>query len=201
MKRIGVLGGTFDPIHRGHISLALDAKDQADLDEVILMPAKLQPFKLNQEVTPSESRLAMLRRATAYWQGLTVSTIEMDMEGLSYSYKTLRAVRENAYPEDKIYFIAGTDTYLKLGIWKEAEALLPENAFIVGQRPGYRENELHECQKLYKETYGTETIIINNKRLDISATEIRRRIRNNETICDLVPEGVERYIYEHGLYK
>ncbi|MEG0391500.1 MAG: nicotinate-nucleotide adenylyltransferase [Anaerovoracaceae bacterium] len=201
MRRIGIIGGTFDPVHRGHISLALDAKEQGDLDEVMFMPAKLQPFKLDKAVSDGEMRLAMLRLAIQYIPGLTVSTVEMDMEGISYTYRTLREVGKGLAPEDKLYFITGTDTYLKLGIWKEAEALLAENAFIVGERPGYKSTDLRECKKLYEETFGTETILINNKRLDISATEIRERIEQGEMICDLVPEGVGRFIYEHKLYK
>lgn len=93
MRRIGVLGGTFDPVHRGHISLAQDAMEQANLDEVIFMPAKLQPFKAHEEVTPAEDRIAMLRLATEYLHGLTLSTIEMDMEGLSYTYLSLRKIK------------------------------------------------------------------------------------------------------------
>ncbi|MGI6256505.1 MAG: nicotinate-nucleotide adenylyltransferase [Anaerovoracaceae bacterium] len=201
MKKIGVLGGTFDPIHRGHISLAHDAMDQGGLDEVIFMPAKLQPFKTNEEVTPAEDRIAMLRLATEYVHGLTVSTIEMDMEGLSYTYLSLRKIRKALGEDHEIYFISGTDTYLKMGMWKEAEKLLTENAFIVGERPGYKSEELQECMKLYKDTYGTKTIVINNKRLDISATDIRKRMRQGERIGDLVPEGVERYIYDHELYR
>ncbi len=90
---------------------------------------------------------------------------------------------------------------MKMGIWREAEALLTENSFIVGERPGYKSAELQECMKLYADTYGTKTIVINNKRLNISATEIRNRIAAGDRIGDLVPEGVERYIYDHELYR
>ena len=196
MKKIGVLGGTFDPVHRGHMSLARDAMDQGGLDEVVFMPAKLQPFKAHEDVTPSEDRIAMLRLATEYIHGFTVSTIEMDMEGLSYTYLSLRKMKKALGDDYKIFFISGTDTSLKMGMWKEAEKLLTENVFIVGERPGYKSEELQECIKLHRDTYGTETIIINNKRLEISATDIRERIGNGEQIGDLVPEGVERYIYE-----
>lgn len=100
--------------------------EQANLDEVIFMPAKLQPFKAHEEVTPAEDRIAMLRLATEYLHGLTLSTIEMDMEGLSYTYLSLRKIKKALGPDHEIFFISGTDTYMKMGIWREAEALLTE---------------------------------------------------------------------------
>jgi len=201
MKKIGIIGGTFDPVHRGHISLAMDAKNQVGLDEVMFMPAKTQPFKLNKQMTSPEDRIAMLRLATEYLQGINVSTVEMDLEGISYTYRTLRKLRETIDPSDKLYFITGTDTYLKIGIWKEADEVLRENAFIVGERPGYKGEELRECKCMYEETYGTETIIIKNVRLDISSTEIRKRISEGRQVVDLIPEGPGRYIYENQLYR
>ncbi|MEA4922081.1 MAG: nicotinate-nucleotide adenylyltransferase [Eubacteriaceae bacterium] len=201
MKKIGIIGGTFDPVHRGHISLAMDALRQAGLDEVMLMPAKLQPFKLNKDISSAEDRIEMLKLATEYQKGLTVSTVEMDMEGVSYTQRTLDKIRKDMGGRAELYFITGTDTYLKLGIWKDADKLLKENSFIVGERPGCGGRELRRCIREYEKEFGTKTLIIDNKRLDISATAIRKRVIAGEPVNDLVPEGVERYIYEHGLYK
>ncbi|MGI6737723.1 MAG: nicotinate-nucleotide adenylyltransferase [Anaerovoracaceae bacterium] len=199
MKRIGVIGGTFDPVHRGHISLAEDALEQAHLTRVYFMPAAQQPFKLGQRVTPVEVRIAMLEAALAGRRGLAVSRLEVELGGISYTCRTLSALRQRR-PGCELYFITGTDTYLKLHLWKDADRLLRENAFIVGERPGCRGTELRAKMKEYQKKYGTRTLLIDNDRLDISSTEIRDRVAAGQPIGDLVPEGAERYIHEHGLY-
>jgi len=201
MKRKGLIGGTFDPVHRGHISLAVDAMEQAQLDEVIFMPAGHQPFKLDKRIAPAADRVAMLKIAAAGVPGLAVSELETSSDEVSYTYLTLDRVRKMLGPDYRLYFITGTDTFLKLQIWRRSEELLSMNSFIVGSRPGYREDELEKCIRAMKDIYGTETILINNRRLDISATEIRERAAAGESITEMVPEGVEEYIKEHGLYK
>lgn len=199
MNKIGVLGGSFDPVHLGHLSLAKDALIQGSLSQVIFMPVHRQPFKLEANLSSDEDRLAMLREAISGENGLSVSDWEINNKGISYTYLTLRALKEQ-YPGSKIYFITGTDTFLKIDIWKNATELLGENNFIIGHRPGYREQELLERVDQVKEAYQTEIIVINNTRLDISATEIRSTIASGGSIAQLVPPRVERYIKKHGLY-
>jgi nicotinate-nucleotide adenylyltransferase len=199
MKKIGVLGGSFDPVHLGHLSLAKDALMQENLDQVLFMPVHRQPFKLDARLASDQDRLAMLEESVHGVAGLAVSDWEIKNKGVSYTYLTLRALKDN-YPDAKIYFITGTDTFLKINIWKNATELLEENNFIIGHRPGYREQELLERVALMKETYQTEIVVINNTRLDISATAIRRLVASGEDISHLVPAGVERYIKKHGLY-
>ena len=97
MKRIGILGGTFDPVHCGHIHLAEDAMKQGGLDEVIFIPARLQPFKLGKKITSGEDRLAMLQLATEHTPGFAVSSYELDAEGVSYTYLTLRALQKESH--------------------------------------------------------------------------------------------------------
>lgn len=199
MKKIGVLGGSFDPVHLGHLSLAKDALVQGSLDQVILMPVHRQPFKLDTKLSLDKDRLSMLREAVKDSPGLTVSDWEIKSKGVSYTYLTLRSLKKQ-YPDAKIYFITGTDTFLKINTWKNAEELLEENNFIVGHRPGYREQELLERVSSLRQTYETDINVINNTRLDISATEIREIIKCGGAISKLVPPGVERYIKTHGLY-
>ena len=199
MKRIGVLGGSFDPVHNGHISLAKDALHAADLSQVVLMPVYRQPFKSGTPFSTDDDRLAMLREAISGETGLSVSDWEIKQGGVSYTYLTLRAMKLE-YPETKIYFITGTDTFLKINLWKNADELLLENNFIIGHRPGYREQELFQRVEEIKRIYRTEATVIDNIRLDISATKIRKLVAEGETITNLVPPGVERYIKTHGLY-
>lgn len=199
MKKIGVLGGSFDPVHLGHLSLAKDALIQASLDLVIFMPVHRQPFKLDARLASDEDRLAMLHEAISDFPGLTVSDWEIKRQGISYTYLTLRALKVQ-YPDAKLYFITGTDTFLKINIWKNAAELLAENSFLIGHRPGYREAELLERVAKLKQTYESEIIVIDNTRLDISATEIRQIVSEGGDISQLVPPGVERYIKKHGIY-
>ena len=201
MKKIGVMGGTFDPVHNGHFSLAKDALQQVGLNWVIFMPASIPPFKQNKKVAAAEHRVAMLEAAVANEPGMDVSTLEMEMEGVSYTERTLSVIRSQLYPEDKLYFITGTDSYLTAHTWMNADRLLTDNAFIVGERPGYKGVELRERIRLNQLAFGTETIIINNERLDISSTEIRERAAAGRPLSPMVPSAVEKYILEHGLYK
>ena len=201
MKRIGILGGTFDPVHCGHIHLAEDAMTQGRLDEVIFIPARLQPFKLGKKITSGEDRLAMLRLATEHTPGFSVSSCELDAEGVSYTYLTLRALQKEYGEDARLYFITGTDAFLKIEWWMMAEELLESYGFLIGTRPGYKEEELAECIARVREKFGTEVININNTKYDISSTQIREKIQKGESAEGLLPENVEAYIREKGLYE
>ena len=200
MKRIGIFGGTFDPIHNGHIGLAEDVREQAQLDEVIFIPAKLQPFKLDKQVTDGKHRLAMVRLAISDIQGFWASDYELRQEEISYTYLTLRAIAREAGEDARLCFINGTDTFLKIYKWNHAEELLRNYSFAVGSRPGYKDAELEKCIEYLKTVYNTDIIKVRNRKRDISATEIRSRIEEGKTLKGLVPEQVERYIKANGLY-
>lgn len=223
MAKIGIIGGTFDPVHEGHLNLALDAMEQAQLDAVWFMPAKIQPFKQDRKVTEPAQRLEMLALAIEGHPGLLISTLEMELEGVSYTYRTLREVRrrlldermaaaaespngqDGTVPQDKetdtVYFITGTDTFIKMDTWMHAEELLTENAVIVGSRPGYQDAEIERCREEFKKLYGTEVLVIRNDLKDISSTGIKEKIAAGEPITGLVPQAVEDYIYGHDLYR
>lgn len=201
MKKIGILGGTFDPVHLGHINLAIDAKAQAGLDKVIFVPAKLQPFKLDKEVTAGEHRLAMIKEAIDGIDGLEVSPYELEAEGISYTYLTVRAMKKRFGKDARLYFITGTDSFLKIETWKNAEELIRSCSYIIGTRPGYRKQELDICIERIRRDYNTEVINIDNTQFDISSTEIRKRLESGLPCSDLIPEKTERYITANGLYK
>lgn len=200
MKRIGILGGTFDPVHYGHIGLAEDAKEQAGLSKVLLIPAKLQPFKLDKQVTCGTHRLEMVRLAVEDIPGLEASDYELKQEQISYTYKTLRAISAEMGEETQLCFITGTDAFLKIDKWKNAAEMLTSYSFAVGSRPGYKEMELDRCIERLKSVYNTDIVKIHNRRRDISATQIRERLESGKSLSGLVPEQVERYILINGLY-
>lgn len=199
--KIGIMGGSFDPVHNGHIGLAEDAVTMAGLDEVIMIPAGIQPFKQDRRTESGEDRFRMLALAAGQNDHITVSRNELDCEGVSYTYLTMRRIQEmnrNA----RLYFICGTDSFLKIDTWKNSRELLSNYSYIVGcDRPGYRHNELKEAIERISRNYGTDIITIHNRQFDVSSTEIREKIAEGESIAHLVPPAVERYIRENELYR
>ena len=201
MRKIGILGGSFDPVHNGHIGLAVDAKNQLGLDEVLLIPAKLQPFKLDKNMVSGEQRLEMIKIAVADIPGITPCDYELQQEQISYTYKTLKAISEMEGPDTEIFFLTGTDSLLQIHRWKNAEEMLRTYNFVVGSRPGYKDEELAECIEFLKKEYNTNVTKVDNNQLNISSTDIREKLHSGQGLTGLVPEVVERYIIEHGLYK
>lgn len=200
MKRIGIFGGSFDPIHVAHISLAEDALRIGNLDKVILVPARLQPFKLDRKVTPAEDRLNMVKLAAADHEGFEVSDFEINSEEVSYSYLTMREM-QSRYPDAKLYFITGTDAFLQIEKWYNADEMLTKYSYLIGTRPGYREEELEEVMNRVRDNFGTEVTNIMNTQIDVSSTEIRDRIAEGQEIGELIPEAVAEYIHDKGLYR
>ena len=198
--RIGVLGGTFDPVHIGHVALGRAALMEAGLAKLIVMPAYIQPFKQGKRVTDDEHRLAMAKLAFAEVPRTEVSTFEIDRMRVSYTYDTMTALQKEM-PGKEIFFITGTDAFLALDSWYKGIDLLEHFSFIVSIRPGYREEELDHKIGEYRARYGTNVIKLVSQMPDISATEIREKYQAGEPATGLVPETVERYITEHGLYQ
>ncbi|MBN7772443.1 nicotinate-nucleotide adenylyltransferase [Clostridium aminobutyricum] len=200
MKKIGVYGGSFDPIHVGHIELAKQARDELNLEKLLFVPVKNQPFKLGQLMSSDEDRVRMLKLALEGEEKLEISYAELESNEISYTLNTLRKIRSQFDQDTEIYFILGTDSFLKIEIWHDAPALLSEFSYAIGARPGYREEELKSCIDHIREVYNTTVVLLNNELLPISSTEIKERLYNGEEIDTLVPLPVERYIYDNGLY-
>lgn len=188
-KRIGILGGTFNPIHLGHIGLARQAKNILGLDKVIFMPAYVPPHKQVCNNIDAEDRFNMVRLAIKNEKDFGVSRLEIDLKQKSYSINTLKKLK-TSYPDSKIFFIVGSDALNELHNWKMVDEILKLTNFTVANRPGY---EIKDIPK--------DILTINIKPVDISSTEIRRRIKNNESIKGLVADSVIGYIDKKGLYK
>ncbi|MCL2493169.1 MAG: nicotinate-nucleotide adenylyltransferase [Clostridiales bacterium] len=193
MNRIGVLGGSFDPIHIGHLILAENACGQAGLSRVLFMPVHIQPFKQSVHVSPDDERLQMLRFAIMDNPRFGVTTVELDRGGVSYTIDSLRVIRDNAAC-DRIAFILGTDMFLMIEKWYKADELLREFDLVVGVRPGYRHDEAQALAQKLREAHGARIAFIGNPPVDLSSTQIRERIAAGESIRYLAPENVRRYL-------
>ncbi len=200
MKKIGIFGGSFDPVHFGHICLAEDAVRLGAVEKVLFIPTRVQPFKTEARTADGNERLTMLKLAVEDIDRFEVSSYEVDSEGISYTYLTLRAMRKKYGSDTRLCFIAGTDSFLTMEKWKNSEEILREYSLIVGSRPGYRSEELRRCIDRLRKNYNTKITKIENEQHDISSTEVRRRIKAGISAEDLVPGKVEDYIRQKGLY-
>ncbi len=199
MKKIGILGGTFDPVHLGHIGLAQAALHELMLDEVLLMPANKQPFKKNKHVEDASKRLRMIELATLNCERIGVTDIELQSEGLSYTYDTMIKLMK-IYPDTEICFILGSDSLLKIESWYKGKKLLKLCSFAVGLRPGDDRAMLRDEADRLTHEYGCKIALLEDLMKPISSTAIREHIHNKESISGLVGSEVEEYIYEQGLY-
>ncbi|MGB0384445.1 MAG: nicotinate-nucleotide adenylyltransferase [Ardenticatenaceae bacterium] len=194
----GICGGTFDPPHMGHLVMAEAARAQLGLDEVLFMPAAQPPHKQGKKISATEHRVAMVREAIADHEHFRLSTFEVTREGANYTVETMRLLREKWGDKVELFFIMGGDSLLDLPIWYKPQDLIQLVNLAVIARPGYHadidvlERTLPGIrQRLY---FARAPLI------GISSTDIRQRVQKGDTIRYLVPRGVERYIYEQGLY-
>jgi len=194
-QRIGIMGGTFDPIHYGHLVTAEIARSKFHLDMVAFVPSGHPPHK--QSVPGhAEQRLMMTLLATVTNPRFQVSRAELDRQGPSYTYDTLMEFRELHGQSCKFFFITGADAVLEMFTWRYAERLVEMCTFIAATRPGYR---LADVSRL-PDDFNPKIELMQVPALSISSTDIRRRIREGEPIKYLLPEAVETYIYKQGLY-
>ena len=190
------MGGTFDPIHYGHLVTAEEAVVQFSLEEVIFVPTGQPWMKEGLGVSPPEHRYLMTVIATASNPKFSVSRIEVDREGRTYTADTLRALTA-AYSDAELYFITGADAMLKIFHWKEPEEVLSLAHFIAATRPGY------DLAHFEADTLSShpKVSVMNIPALAISSTDIRDRVRDGRAIRYLVPEGVKSYVEKAGLYR
>jgi len=188
--KIGILGGSFNPIHTGHLVLAEDARVKLGLDKVLFIPAYLPPHKEEKDLLIAQERMRMVRmavRGNPYFEALD---IEVKRKGKSYSIDTLKALKEKYPSGDKFFFIVGSDALGYLSDWKDVDELMKLAKFVVASRPNYALKNLPgKILPLIVES------------VDISGFRIRQRIKNNESVRYLLPKEVYNYIVKKGFYK
>ena len=188
--KIGFLGGTFDPIHKGHLSLAQAAKKQYKLDQVIFVPARIPPHKTDRQVTPVDDRLHMTELALKQESDFKLSRVEIDRSEPSFTIETLRQFKKE-YPDDEIFLIMGSDSLKELSTWREPEAIQQLANLLVAVR---RDAE-------FSKQLGTGILKIDMPLCPISSTEIRNEIRSEKSVTRWLVPDVEHYIREKGLYR
>jgi nicotinate-nucleotide adenylyltransferase len=194
MKR-GVLGGTFDPIHLGHLRAAENAREALALDQVVFVPAGSPPHR-TQPLSSSLDRLAMVALATALHPAFVASAIELSREGPSYTADTLDELRR-ARPADSLYLIVGSDTFPEMQTWKDPERLFALCTVAVVERPGKND----AAPPPVRSGWSSRVERVAGPGLPISATEVRRRVREGKSVRYLVPDTVADYIAKRGLYR
>jgi nicotinate-nucleotide adenylyltransferase len=213
--RIGLFGGTFDPIHWGHLRSAEEVSETFELDRILFIPASIPPHKRGETATPARDRLQMVRLAAARNPRFRVSTVEISRPGVSYSIDTIRHFAERKSEGDSLFFIIGLDAFREIGSWKNFTEIFPLCDFIVTSRPGSKDNDPLRgtgvavkklfCYDLkrgnYKHLSGTRIFFIKLTDIAISASGIRERVKEGKSIRYLVPSRVETYIKKRGLYQ
>ncbi len=193
------MGGTFDPIHFGHLVTAEEALVQFNLDKVVFMPTGAPAAKTNRRVTSAEHRYLMTVLATAANPDFDVSRLEVDRPGITYTVDTLRALRDAYGPAAELYFITGADAVWEIVSWKDADEVADLATFIAATRPGYDLQAAREAHLEAETRFRIEYLEV--PALAISSTDLRKRVAERRSIRYLTPESVATYIAKHGLYR
>lgn len=198
-KKVGIMGGTFNPIHFGHLLLAETAFHQFQLDEILIMPTKNPYYKKISNSVTEEDRVAMVELAIEDNAHFRLSKEELDREGTTYTVETLSQLTAR-HPDYEYYFIMGADSLYHIESWKEPAQILKLATIVVAGRAGTGSSLSSQIEYI-ENKYDSEIYRLNSPVLEISSNDIRRRVRDGESIRYLLPSKVVDYIYEHGLYQ
>lgn len=191
-RRLGLMGGTFDPVHLGHLVTAEQVRADLSLDEIVFIPAG-DPWQKTREVTPAEHRYLMVVLATAANPHFSVSRMEIDAEGPTYTVDTLRRLRA-ALPDAELFFVTGADAILSILTWRDAEECLELATFVAATRPG------HDLSALEETGVAEKVLRVDVPALAISSTDVRERFASGRSVTYLIPRPVEEHARKHGLY-
>jgi nicotinate-nucleotide adenylyltransferase len=200
--RLGIYGGSFDPVHFGHLLLAECCREQARLDEVWFVPAAVPPHKLDRTLTPADARIEMLQLATGGHEAFRMSRLEIDRGGVSYTVDTLAAVKDER-PNDELFLLLGGDAIRDLPTWREPEQICQLATLLVVHRPQSPEPDFAPLAKLVEAAGGgpirSQQVVM--PQIDLSSTDMRQRVAEGQSIRYRTPRAIEAYIAAHGLYR
>lgn len=200
MSRIGIMGGTFNPIHQGHLMLAQKAYQQYNLDKVLVIPNKLPAYKEQDELLDSQQRSRMVQLAIADFPYMEFSDLELTRSGPTYTIDTLQELKQQ-YPMDQLYFILGGDSLVDLHKWRAYQEILTLAVILCARRNNVDGAELERARERLLHTIPTAEIhIMDTPMMDISSTEIRDLLQAGDRTPKGIPEAVLRFIQEHHLY-
>jgi nicotinate-nucleotide adenylyltransferase len=209
-RRLGILGGTLDPVHVGHIETALAARRALALDRVTLLPSHVPPHRPQSPVASPYHRFAMAALAVNGIDGLEASDLELSAPGPSYTADTLARLHERGLEASQIFFITGADAFAEIATWSRYPEVLDRSNFVVVSRPGFDASELPGVLPALadrmvpgsNDRIGDELkiFLVNTPTADVSSTEIRRRLDSGESVRGMIPPAVEEHIRQHGLY-
>ncbi len=197
--KIGVFGGTFDPIHNGHIVLAETARETLELDEIIFIPAGVPWLKSEQNISQACHRMAMVKLVVNYRSHFSISDMEIRREGPSYMADTLSEIHAAVEPGTALYLITGMDSIMDLGRWHKPQRVLELCTLVTVSRPGFPDFNSKVLERIRMGASGA-LVQLDSPLVDISGTEIRTRLSQGLPISTLVPESVEHYIFSKKLY-
>ncbi|MCC5911570.1 MAG: nicotinate-nucleotide adenylyltransferase [Clostridiaceae bacterium] len=200
MKKYGIMGGTFDPIHLGHLFIAETALREVQLDKIIFVPTGTPPHKYHRLITDGYHRLVMTSMAINSNEKFYLSDIEINRSGDSYTIDTIKYMLKQHKEPTEFHFIIGSDAFVEIETWKNYIELFHLIKFVVTTRAGYDNEELNDKINYLKETYSAEVIKMSIPNLEISSSDLRNRIKEERSIKYMVTEDVERYIQKNYLY-
>ena len=202
-RRIGLIGGTFDPVHYGHLVIAEEVRFTCKLDDMVFVPAGQPPHKQGEVITPAHHRLAMLELAIASNAHFSISLVDMHRSGPSYTVETLQLLHQQWSQQAELYFVIGWDSLEEFHTWHDSAGILAELTYLVAvHRPGYTaEPEYMAAMEARLPLLKQRLLTIPAPQLEISATELRQRIAEGRPIKYQIPEAVEQYIVQYKLYQ
>lgn len=198
--KTGIFGGTFNPVHKGHIMLAEYCMESVGLDRIIMIPTAVPPHKISKNLASEDDRLNMCKLACRGKENFFVSDIEIKRQGKSYTYETLTQLKE-IYPDDHLYTIMGADMFLTLDRWKNPKIIFEKSSIITIPRDEENKHELENFYNKVLKAMGASSVILPNPVMSVSSTFIRENLDNFNLISDMLDKGVYDYIIKNNLYR